>query len=192
MVFLNDIKGRICCLVFFRKGEGMMEIYIDRLNEEDANELYAFECKNRAFFEQTISSRGDDYYHFGTFMIRHMELLKEQEDAISSCYLIKEDSGTIVGRINLVDIDPIKGTAQVGYRIGEAFTKKGVANEALQLLVKLAPEMKVTQLHAKTTNVNIGSQKVLAKNGFERISVSEEISADTSEKLTLYHYKRNL
>ncbi|MCK1992052.1 GNAT family N-acetyltransferase [Peribacillus muralis] len=165
-----------------------MDIYIDRLNEQDAKELFAFECKNRRFFEQTVQSRGDDYYSFGSFEIRHRELLKEQDDAMSSFYLIKEDSGTIVGRINLVDIDRIKGTAQVGYRIGEAFTKKGVANKALQLLVKLAPDMNVTQIHAKTTTVNIGSQKVLVKNGFERISVRE----DTSEKLPLYHYRKNL
>ena len=84
--------------------------------------------------------------------IRHKELLKEQEDAISSFYLIKDGSGIIVGRINLVDIDPINGTAHVGYRIGEAFTQKGIANEALKLLVKLAPELNVTQIHAKTTS----------------------------------------
>ncbi|AOH56297.1 hypothetical protein ABE28_018180 [Peribacillus muralis] len=169
-----------------------MNVYIDKLNEEDAKELYIFECKNRAFFEQTIAGRGDDYYNVDTFEIRHRDLLKEQEDAACSCYLIKEDAGTIVGRINLVDINPILGTAHVGYRIGEAFTKKGIANEALQLLIKLAPEMKVNQLHAKTTNVNIASQKVLAKNGFERISVSEEMSEDTSQKITLYHYRKNL
>ncbi len=48
--------------------------------------------------------------------------------------------------------------------------------------------MNVTQIHAKTTTVNIASQKVLVKNGFERISVSE----DPSEKLPLYHYRKNL
>ncbi|MDM5360285.1 GNAT family N-acetyltransferase [Peribacillus sp. ACCC06369] len=169
-----------------------MDIYIDRLNEQDAKELFAFECNNRRFFEQTVPGRGDDYYSFGTFAIRHKELLKEQEDAISSFYLIKEDSGTIVGRINLVDIDPINGTAQVGYRIGEAFTQKGIANEALRLLVNLAPEMNVTQIHAKTTSDNIASQKVLVKNGFERISINEEISADTGQRLTFYHYSKNL
>lgn len=169
-----------------------MDIYIERLNERDAQALFAFECNNRRFFEQTVPSRGDDYYSSGTFGIRHKELLKEQEDAISSFYLIKDGSGIIVGRINLVDIDPIKGTAHVGYRIGEAFTQKGIANEALKLLVNLAPELNVTQIHAKTTSDNIGSQKVLVKNGFERISINEEISADTVQKLTFYHYRKYL
>lgn len=169
-----------------------MDIYIERLNEQDAKELFAFECHNRTFFEHTVPARGDDYYSFGTFEIRHKELLKEQEDAISSFYLIKEGSGTIIGRINLVDIDPINGTAHVGYRIGEAFTQKGIANEALKLLVNLAPELNVTQIHAKTTSDNIASQKVLVKNGFERISINEEISADTGQRQTFYHYSKNL
>ncbi|MDM5221446.1 GNAT family N-acetyltransferase [Peribacillus sp. NJ11] len=169
-----------------------MDIYIERLNEQDAKELFAFECHNRTFFEQTLPARGDDYYSFGTFGVRHKELLKEQEDAISSFYLIKEGSGTIIGRINLVDIDPINGTAHVGYRIGEAFTQKGIANEALKLLVNLAPELNVTQIHAKTTTDNIASQKVLVKNGFERISINEEISSDTGQRLTFYHYSKNL
>jgi ribosomal-protein-alanine N-acetyltransferase len=170
----------------------MMDIYIDRLNERDAQALFAFECNNRRFFEQTVPGRGDDYYSFGTFGIRHKELLKEQEEAISSFYLIKDGSGIIVGRINLVDIDPIKGTAHAGYRIGEAFTQKGIANEALKLLVKLAPDLNVMQIQAKTTSDNIASQKVLVKNGFERISINEEISADSGQKLTFFHYSRNL
>ncbi|WHY55630.1 GNAT family N-acetyltransferase [Peribacillus simplex] len=169
-----------------------MDIYIHRLNEQDAHALFAFECNNRSFFEQTVPGRGDDYYSFGTFEIRHKELLKEQEDAISSFYLIKDRSGKIVGRINLVDIDPNNGTAHVGYRIGEAFTQKGIANEALKLLVNLAPGLNVTQIQAKTTSDNIASQKVLVKNGFERISINEEISADTGQKLIFYHYIRNL
>ncbi|MGE7186822.1 GNAT family N-acetyltransferase [Peribacillus sp. NPDC006672] len=170
----------------------MMDIYIDRLNEQDAQELFKFECNNRTFFEQTVPGRGDDYYSFGTFEVRHKELLKEQEDAISSFYLIKDGSGTIVGRINLVDIDPINGTAHVGYRIGEKYTQRGIANKALKLLVNLAPELNVTQIHAKTTSDNLASQKVLVKNGFERTSINEKISADTDQKLTFYHYSKNL
>lgn len=170
----------------------MKDIYIDRLNEQDAQELFAFECNNRRFFEHTVQSRGDDYYSFGTFEIRHKELLKEQEDAISSFYLIKDGSGIIVGRINLVDIDPINGTAHVGYRIGEAFTQKGIANEALKLLVNLAPELNVTQIHAITTSSNLASQKVLGKNGFERISINTENNADTGQKVTFYHFSKNL
>lgn len=144
------------------------------------------------FSSKRCCYRGDDYYSFGTFEIRHKELLKEQEDAISSFNLIKDGSGIIVGRINLVDIDPINGTAHVGYRIGEKFTQKGIANEALRLLVNLAPELNVTQIQAKTTSDNIASQKVLVKNGFERISINEEISVDSGQKLMFYHYSRNL
>ncbi|MBO0999221.1 GNAT family N-acetyltransferase [Bacillus sp. SD075] len=158
-----------------------MDIYIARLKEQDAKALCAFDCNNRRLFEITVPGQGDDYYNFGTFEIRHKELLKEQEDAFSSFYLIKDGSGIIAGRINLVDINPLNGTAHVGYRIGEAFTQNGMANEALKLLVKRAPEWNVTQIHAKTTSDNIASQKVWVKNGFERTSINEEISADSGQ-----------
>ncbi|WP_306804798.1 GNAT family N-acetyltransferase [Peribacillus frigoritolerans] len=76
--------------------------------------------------------------------------------------------------------------------MGEAFTQKGIANEALKLLMKLAPDLNVMQIHAKTTSDNIASQKVLMKNGFERISINEEIGAVSGQKLTFFHYRRNL
>ncbi|CAH0293632.1 Putative ribosomal N-acetyltransferase YdaF [Peribacillus sp. Bi96] len=169
-----------------------MEISIEMLNDEDAKCLFTFECDNRSFFEQTVPSRGDDYYSFENFKVRHKELLNEQEVGLSYFYLIKDGSGTIVGRINLVDIDPIDCTADVGYRIGEAFTQKGIANEALKRLVNLAPGLNVVQIHAKTTSDNIASQKVLEKNGFERISTNGENNVVTGQKVTFYHYSRNL
>ncbi|MFD6441086.1 GNAT family N-acetyltransferase [Peribacillus sp. NPDC060186] len=164
-----------------------MEIFIDKLNVQDAEELYNFECDNRTFFEQTVPSRGDDYYIFEMFKNRLMELLKEQEENISYFYLIKNDSGSIVGRINLVDIDNINGMAHVGYRIGEKYTQRGIANKALKLLLNTASESSVNQIHAKTTNNNIASQKVLERNGFERISINEEKN-EHGQKETFIHY----
>ncbi|MFE4075044.1 GNAT family N-acetyltransferase [Peribacillus sp. YIM B13477] len=59
-------------------------------------------------------------------------------------------------------------------------------------MMKLAPDLNVKQIQAKTTSDNIASQKVLVKNGFERISINEEIGADSGQKLTFFHYSRNL
>ncbi|MFC9601273.1 GNAT family N-acetyltransferase [Peribacillus butanolivorans] len=169
-----------------------MEIFIGRLNERDAEELFTFECNNRRFFEQTVPSRGDDYYTFETFKNRHRELLKEQEENISYFYLIKNDSGSIVGRINLVDIDNTNGSAHVGYRIGEKYTQRGIANKALKLLVNTAAELSVNQIHAKTTSNNIASQKVLERNGFIRSSINEEKNEFSGQKETFIYYCRTI
>lgn len=55
-----------------------MDIILEILKQNDAKKLYEFELENRAFFEKMVPERGEDYYHFETFQIRHNELLEEQ------------------------------------------------------------------------------------------------------------------
>jgi len=149
-----------------------MEASITLLQEFDARELFKFELKNRQFFEQMVPNRGDDYYNFEIFTLRHQELLREQECGLSNFYLIKNNAGEIIGRINLVDMDKINSIAEIGFRVGADYTGKGIGNLALKLLLKT--DLNVRQIRGKTTTVNFASQKVLEKNGFKQISISEE------------------
>lgn len=151
-----------------------MSIYIALLQEQDAEDLFQFECENRTFFEKILPSRGKDYYHFKYFRMRHSELLKEQDDNTSFFYLIKNNLDDIVGRINLVDIDKNKRKAHLGYRVGESFTRKGIADKAVKLLLQEAPKLNIREIHAKTTSNNIASQKVLEKNCFKQIFINDE------------------
>lgn len=170
-----------------------MSIYIALLQEQDARDLFKFECENRTFFEKMVPSRGKDYYHFKHFRIRHSELLKEQDDNTSFFYLIRNDTDEIVGRINLVDIDKNKRKAHLGYRVGEAFIRKGIADKAVKLLLQEILKLNIREIHAKTTSSNIASQKILEKNCFKQtfISDKEEIELN-GQKLKLIHYIWNL
>jgi len=163
-----------------------MEIKINLLNEEDAEELFQFECNNIMFFEKMVPSRGDDYYNFEEFKIRHKDLLIEQEKDISHFYLIRNNSGQIVGRINLVDINNIEYGPYVGFRVGEQYVGKGIANQALQLLLKI--ESSVKKIHGKTTTNNIASQKVLEKNGFKKVSICDDEIYMNGLRLKFIHY----
>jgi ribosomal-protein-alanine N-acetyltransferase len=163
-----------------------MEVTLDLLQEQDAQELFEFEYENREFFEQRVPSRGDDYYNFEHFTIRHQELLEEQEDGLSSFYLAKNDDGEIVGRVNLVDIDKINQTAEIGFRIGAAHAGKGIGNQALSLL--LATDLGLRQIHGKTTTVNHASQKVLMKNGFKKVDIGEEEFVMNGQSMKFVHY----
>ncbi|PEY38406.1 GNAT family N-acetyltransferase [Bacillus cereus] len=151
-----------------------MEIYIGKLKEQDAEELFAFECYNRAFFEKMVPSRGEDYYEYETFQCKHDELLKEQKEGISSFYLIRNMEKTIVGRINLVDIEKDRQLGYLGYRVGKDFVGKGIASKAVQLLLNQAVNEQITEIHAKTTNTNIASQIVLEKSGFSRTAINKK------------------
>ena len=163
-----------------------MEITINLLKEEDAEELFGFECDNRMFFENMVPSRGADYYNYKMFRIRHKELLTEQRAGISQFYLIRNYFGRIVGRINLVDIDQNAGIAHVGFRVGEQYVGQGVAIQALKLLLNM--KSSVTKIHGKTTTNNIASQKVMEKNGFEKVSISDQEIDMNGQKLKFINY----
>ena len=151
-----------------------MKISIKKLGETDFERLLTFELENRPFFETMVPSRGDDYYEYDKFILKNKALLEEQDRGISYFYLIKDEGGSILGRINLVDIDPVESIGSVGYRIGKVHTGKGIANHALKILLEKATELGVTHIKAMTTTDNIASQKVLEKNGFKKREASEE------------------
>ncbi len=67
----------------------------------------------------------------------------------------------------------IKNWGYLGYRLGEKYIGRGVATKAVKLLLDEAANYQVTEIHAKTTNNNFASQKVLEKNHFSRISIDE-------------------
>lgn len=163
-----------------------MGISINSLQETDAEELFKFETNNRFFFEETVPSRGEAYYKFETFKIRHKELLEEQKDGKSKFYLIKDRSGDIVGRINLIDIDIASNVAEVGFRVGKEYLGKGIGTRALNLLLKT--EINVKRIKGKTTTNNIASQKVLEKSGFKQVGISDNEFEMNGQKLKFIHY----
>lgn len=141
-------------------------IKLKLLQPEDVEALLKFEAENRAFFETMVPSRGDEYYHATNFLARHEALLEEQSQGRSNFYLIKDNHNLILGRINIVDLNEERKVGHLGYRIGKIHTGKGVATQALSLLLKNSVTTSLRQLYAKTTTNNISSQKVLQKNGF--------------------------
>jgi [ribosomal protein S5]-alanine N-acetyltransferase len=155
-----------------------MNIHIEKVQKKDAEKLFQFEKENRAFFETMVPSRGDEYYIYDQFLTVLEELLKEQSENTSFFYLIKDEWAHIVGRINLVDIHIENRSASIGYRIGKAFLKKGIASKALELMLKETEKLNVKEIHAKTTYNNIGSRKVLENNGFVRFFSENEADSD--------------
>ena len=143
-----------------------MKIHLKKLTEEDSEELFQFELKNRHFFEQMIPGRGDDYYQYESFSDNQRVLLQEQTDEKCFFYLVKNNQADIIGRVNIIDLD-VEGTVSIGYRIGESFTGQGIAKEAVRLVIEKAmdiPEIKT--IIGKTTTNHLSSQRVLERNGF--------------------------
>jgi ribosomal-protein-alanine N-acetyltransferase len=144
-----------------------VNIQLELLAAEDAAALLAFEIENRTFFESSVPGRGDGYYQPEGFQERQGVLLDEQEGGESFFYLIKDEKGGILGRVNLVDIDKQERCGSLGYRISENQCGKGIAAKAVGMLIDELPALGVKRVDAKTTPNNAASQRVLEKNGFE-------------------------
>lgn len=166
----------------------MTNILIKKLQDEDLEKLFEFELENRAYFEGMVPSRGDDYYNFEIFKQRNTALIDEQAQGLSYFYLIKNKEGLILGRMNLVDIEMSQALGHIGYRVGKAYTGKGIANIALNLLLETTTELGIRQISAKTTTNNIASQRILVKNGFLYVSTADEEFKMNGQSLSFVFY----
>ncbi|WP_156856667.1 GNAT family N-acetyltransferase [Oceanobacillus sp. AG] len=132
---------------------------------------------------------GDKYYIFENFTKKNKALLDEQSKGLSYFYLIKNEDGLILGRINLVNVDKNQGTGHIGYRVGESYIGKGIANKSVNLLLTTINKQEIKEILAKTTTDNIASQRVLEKNGFKHIATSDETFEMNGESLRFIYYK---
>ncbi|MFF0745092.1 GNAT family N-acetyltransferase [Streptomyces sp. NPDC004111] len=133
------------------------------LRAEHAPALLAFERANRAYFAAAVPDRGDAC--FAEFADRHDALLAEQATGTIAFHLLVAEDGEVLGRFNLVDL--ADGTAEVGYRLAEKATGRGLATRAVrELLVLAAGRYGLHTLHARTTLDNTASRAVLDRTGF--------------------------
>lgn len=93
------------------------------------------------------------------------ETLKKQP--VQSFAIIHENQ--IIGACGIHPQEDIfKNNAEIGYWLGEAYHGKGLAFEALQLLIPYAFEnFKVNRLYARVFGNNPRSMKLLEKSGFK-------------------------
>jgi ribosomal-protein-alanine N-acetyltransferase len=89
-------------------------------------------------------------------------------------FVIESDDGEIRGRMNLNNI--VRGafwSADLGYWIDASRLRRGLASRAVERVAAYAgEELRLHRLQAATLLHNVGSQRVLAESGFERIGLA--------------------
>ncbi|MCE7080385.1 GNAT family N-acetyltransferase [Streptomyces sp. ST2-7A] len=146
-------------------------VVLERLRADHAAAVLSFERENREWFARSIPDRGDAW--FAGFGERHRALLAEQRAGLHHLHVLVDD-GRVIGRVNLVDITD--GVAELGYRIAEEATGRGIATGAVAEVCRRAAEVYgLSALTAVTTLDNPASRAVLAHNGF---AVIGEIDLD--------------
>jgi len=90
---------------------------------------------------------------------------KEQKPVVNFAILY---NGDVAGSIDCVPkFDVYRKSMEIGYFIGERFWNKGVATEAVRILLDyISKHFDVVRIYAEVFSHNKASMKVLQKNGF--------------------------
>jgi len=138
--------------------------HLELLRADHAEVVLAFERDNRDWFAGQVPDRGDAY--FAHFADRHTALLEEQQAGEGRFHVLVDDDGSVIGRFNLV-LDG-EGEADLGYRLAERATGRGLATTTVQQLCDDAAAQGITRVTAATTHDNPASQAVLRRAGFRQ------------------------
>ncbi len=104
------------------------------------------------------------------------EFIQRQAQSDSEKVFAIDFNGKLSGLCGLIlQKDVYRKSAEIGYWIGEPFWGQGIATQAIGLLVLYAFEkMDLVRLHAGVFEYNLGSMRVLEKNGFAKEGISKK------------------
>ena len=132
------------------------------LHAGHAPAVLTFERANRAYFAASVPDRGDDF--FTRFTERYEALLAEQEAGGCAFYVLVDEDGSVLGRFNVYDLEDQR--AELGYRVAQHVSGRGVATAGVRELCRLAVARHgLRTLRAGTSRENVASQRVLTKAG---------------------------
>lgn len=140
----------------------------------DAPELARLLAKNQAFMAPWDAIRSDAFYTAAGQEAEIGRQLARQEAGRAIAHVVLDDEGAIAGGIRLHGI--VRGpfeSCSVGYWIDEQRGGRGLATGAVAAVLALAfGELGPHRVQAETLLDNTRSQRVLAKNDFERIGMA--------------------
>jgi ribosomal-protein-alanine N-acetyltransferase len=143
------------------------------LAPRDARELVRLRVANRRFMAPYEPERPDSYYTLAGQREMIRTALARQDDDVSYSYVIL-DGDAVAGAITLSNV--VRGalqSANVGYWVDRGRNGRGLATRAVAAAIDVAfSELRLHRLEAGTLLDNVASQRVLEKNGFERIGIA--------------------
>jgi len=159
---------------------------LELLTLEHARALERFERANRAFFAERIGDRGDEF--FEQFDDRLAARVEENHRGVALFCVVLDDSGDVLGRVNITDIDRPEST-ELGFRVAEAAQGRGVARRGVEAALELAAARGVTTVRARVATANLASQRVLLRCGFRQTGPAE---APAGSPKTFLGYRKEL
>jgi ribosomal-protein-alanine N-acetyltransferase len=141
---------------------------------DDAPVLAELLRSNRAFLAPWEPIRADDYFTFDGQREVIRGALDQHEQGTMHPRVILDEAGLVVGRITLSNIarGPFQ-SGSLGYWVSASHNGRGLATAAVRDTVRVAfEELGLHRVEAGTLLDNVGSRRVLERNGFVRFGVA--------------------
>lgn len=107
--------------------------------------------------------------------------------------IVWNETGEVAGTVDLDSFDPRHLRAGVGMAVLRSFRERGIASEALQLLIEYVFRfLYLHQLYAYIPVRNTASLRLFEKTGFQRVALLKDWlrTAGDYEDVTLWQYIR--
>lgn len=143
---------------------------------EDGPALAELIRVNREFLAPWEPIRSENYFTAdGQHTVIRADL-EQHEQGSKMPHVILDDSGHVVGRVSLNGI--VRGAFQscaLSYWVSASHNGRGFATKAVSAIVRVAFEdLGLHRVQAETLLHNVGSQRVLERNGFVRYGMAPE------------------
>jgi ribosomal-protein-alanine N-acetyltransferase len=164
----------------------------ERLNHKHGLRLLSFETESKDYFESLIAPRADAFYS-ARGIDCHIEELNSAYAQSASYSLVLCDNNTIIARANFKEIDLKFKSAEIGYRVSQAYVGQGIGSKCAQELIALARHrLQLKKLSAYVLENNPASVRILEKNYFSKAFDIPEYVEHQGIYLSGAKYERNL
>lgn len=165
--------------------------YIRTLAVDDAEEMVQLLVRNREYWAIYEPRHPDSYF---TAMAQREKIRESiyqaRENREYSFGVFELATDQMVGHISIYGIKRLPFlSALAGYSIDESVTGKGIATEAVKLVLTFGfEELRLHRIEAYVSPRNPGSIRVLEKNGFQREGLLREFLYINGEWEDHYQY----
>ncbi len=147
-------------------------LHLRNLQAIHADKVLEFYIRNKDHFEPYEPDRDPNFYniHFQKLTLSMEQSLMMQNKLFRLWFFKKNNFNTIIGSVNFYNLTygPYC-TCQIGYKLDQAYTKKGYAYEGIKKGMELFIEQhpKIHRIEANIMPSNLSSIKLIEKLGFE-------------------------
>jgi ribosomal-protein-alanine N-acetyltransferase len=141
----------------------------------DAEPIVEVLRANRDFLAPWEPARTDDYFTLEHQRREIVQLVEQYAEGTALPFVILSDD-ELVGRIVVSNIvRRAFHSGDLGYWVSQSWNGRGVATAAVAAMVTIAfADARLHRLQASTLQHNVGSQRVLQRNGFESIGAARQ------------------